>query len=164
MARVPHAPGQSRPADAETALQQFVAKFDARNQRLISDVRAALRRRFPAANELVWDNYNFFVIGYSLAERLSDAPLSVAASAKRVSLCFVHGARLADPSGILLGSGKQTRFVRLDSAGDLDRPELEALLWAAVADARSSFQAGARGKLIIRAVSEKQRARRKAAE
>lgn len=92
MARVPHAPAQSRPADAETALQQFVAKFDAPNQRLIADVRAALRRRFPAANELVWDNYNFFVIGYSPTERPSDAPLSVAASAKGVSLCFVHGA------------------------------------------------------------------------
>jgi hypothetical protein len=28
-----------------------------------------LRQRLPTANELVYDNYNFFVIGYSSTER-----------------------------------------------------------------------------------------------
>ena len=28
-------------------------------------MRRALRKRFQTANELVYDNYNFFVIGYS---------------------------------------------------------------------------------------------------
>jgi hypothetical protein len=31
-------------------------------------------------------------------------------------LCFIHGAKLPDPAGILVGSGKQTRFVRLPTA------------------------------------------------
>jgi hypothetical protein len=57
--------------DAEAALQTFVAKFDVPHQRLIGEVRASLRRRFPAANELVYDNYNFFVIGYSPTDRPS---------------------------------------------------------------------------------------------
>src|SRR5262245_27902212 len=51
-------------AKAEKHLKTFIAKFDAKNQSLIRAVRALLRRRFPAANEMVYDNYNFFVIGY----------------------------------------------------------------------------------------------------
>jgi hypothetical protein len=34
----------------------------------------------------------------------------------KFDLCFLRGATLPDPSKVLLGSGKQTRFVRLPSA------------------------------------------------
>ena len=45
-------------------VEGFVAKFDPAIGKLIRSIRAALRRRFPTAIELVYDNYNFFVIGY----------------------------------------------------------------------------------------------------
>jgi hypothetical protein len=164
MARVsPPAARQTSP-EAEAALRAFIAKFEPSHQRLIGEVRAALRRRFPAAHELVYDNYNFFVIGYSPTERPSDALLSIAASAKGVSLCFIHGAHLADPAGLLLGAGKQTRFLRVESADALDRPEVEALLAAAAHGAAGPLQQGPPGALIIRSVSAKQRARRRASE
>ena len=50
-------------AAAEKQLQAFIAKFYEKDQRLIRAVRTAVRRRFATANELVYDNYNFFVIG-----------------------------------------------------------------------------------------------------
>lgn len=46
-------------------LREFIAKFDPVNQKLIRAARKELRERFPGAYELVYDNYNFFVIGYS---------------------------------------------------------------------------------------------------
>src|SRR5262245_6494998 len=64
-------------AGAERQLRAFIGKFDAKDQRLIRSVRAAMRRRLPTAHELVWDNYNFFVIGYSPTEKPTDAPLSI---------------------------------------------------------------------------------------
>ena len=148
------------PVDAEAALRAFIDKFDAANQRLIGEIRSAMRRRYPAAHELVYDNYNFFVIGYSPTERPSDAPLSIAASARGVSLCFVQGATLADPARLLSGAGKQTRFLRVAAASELDRPEVSALLAAATADA--PMRDGPPGRLVIRSVSAKQRARRSA--
>src|SRR5262249_33861932 len=102
-------------ANARERLAAFISKFDPVDQRRIRAVRAALRKRFPTANELVWDNYNFLVIGYSPTERPSDAIVSMAARANGVGLCFIHGARLPDPARILLGSGTQTRFIRIDS-------------------------------------------------
>ncbi len=149
------------PADAEKQLKTFIDKFDSKNQALIRAVRKALRKRLPSANELVYDNYNFFVIGYGPTERPSDSILSIAAGANGVGLCFIRGASLPDPHKILLGSGNQTRFLRIDSAIVLARPEVEALIAAAIAKSKGPMASGAKRKVIIRSVSAKQRPRRK---
>ena len=145
----------------ELQLKTFIEKFDPKDQRLIRAVRTAVRRRFPTANELVYDNYNFFVIGYSPTERPSDAIVSIAARANGVGLCFIHGADLPDPTTLLLGEGTQTRFIRLESASVLSAPDVEALLTAAVDHAKQPLSASGRGRLIIRSVSAKQRPRRR---
>lgn len=125
----------------------------------IRSVRAALRAMFPGAFELVYDNYNFFVIGYSATERPSDCIVSLAANAKGVGLSFYYGATLPDPHGLLQGSGNQNRFIRLESAATLVRLEVRELIDAAVRQARTPLSAGA-GRLVIRSVSAKQRPRR----
>jgi hypothetical protein len=147
--------------DPEEQLAQFIAKFATAQQVLIRAVRKALRKRLPTAHELVYDNYNFFVIGYSPTERPSDAILSLTAAANGVGLCFLHGATLADPDKILQGSGKQTRFVRIESADVLARPVVDRLIAAAVAQAKAPLRTSGRGTLIIRSVSAKQRPRRR---
>ena len=149
--------------DAEAQLAEFLAKFSPEHQALIRSVRRTLRRRFSTATEMVYDNYNFFVIGYSPTDRPSDAIISIAAGASGVGLCFIQGAKLPDPRKVLLGSGKQTRFVRLETPAVLDRPEVGALLDAAEAGAKSPFPASGRTRLVIRSVSAKQRPRRKPA-
>ena len=145
----------------EVQLRGFIEKFEPKLQLLIRGARKALRRRFPSAYELVYDNYNFFVIGYSPTERPSDAIVSLTAAAKGVGLCFIHGATLRDPNERLLGSGTQTRFIRLESVAVLDEPVVEALLAGAIALAKTPLRAAGRGQLVIRSVSAKQRPRRK---
>jgi len=123
-----------------------------------------VRKRFPTANELVWDNYNFFVIGYSPTERPTDSIVSIAARANGVGLCFIHGALLNDPKKLLLGSGKQTRFIRVESADMLSHPDVELLVAAAIDRAKVQLPVSRRGRLIIRSVAAKQRPRRKPAK
>src|SRR5438067_7033463 len=135
--RTARATGRGTASDAEKQLDGFIEKFEPAHRTLIRDVRKALRKRFPTAYELVYDNYNFFVIGYSPTEKPSDSIISVAAAANGVGLCFIHGARLPDPHKLLTGSGTQTRFIRLPSPAVLARPEVEALLAAAVAQAKT---------------------------
>jgi hypothetical protein len=145
----------------EQQLASFIEKFDSKNARLIRSVRKLLRRRLPTANELVYDNYNFFVIGYCSTERPSDCILSIAASANGVGLSFYHGATLPDPHRLLLGSGGQNRFVRIESAAMLTRPEVDELISAAIKQAGAPMPESGRGKLIIRSISKKQKPRRK---
>src|SRR5229473_1083671 len=93
-------------ATGEQQLAGFIKKFDMKNAALIRSVRKVLRERLPTANELVYDNYNFFVIGYCSTERPSDCIVSIAAAANGVGLSFYEGAKLPDPHKVLLGSGR----------------------------------------------------------
>src|SRR5664279_2324624 len=104
----------NRPEDPEKQLASFIAKFDPPMVRLIRSCRSALRKRFPTANELVYDNYNFFVIGFCSTDRASDCIVSLASQAKGVALSFYYGATLPDPDKMLQGSGNQNRFIRLE--------------------------------------------------
>ncbi len=154
---------KAAPASAESPAKQlasFIAKFDPAVGRLIRSSRLALRKRFPTANELVYDNYNFLAIGFCSTERTSDCIVSLAAHAKGVSLFFYYGAKLADPLKLLQGSGNQVRFIRLESAATLAKPQVEALLRAAVAQAKTPLPVTGQGRLIIKSISAKQRPRR----
>jgi hypothetical protein len=156
--------GMKRPARSSAGapakqVASFIAKFDPKVARLIRSVRAALRKRLPTAIELVYDNYNFFVIGFSATERPSSCIVSVAANAKGVGLSFYWGATLPDPHHVLQGSGSQNRFIRLPSAAVLARPEVEELISAALAQAKSPLPPTGRGCTIIKSISAKQRPR-----
>jgi hypothetical protein len=148
-------------ASPEAQVRSFIDKFDPDHRVLIRAVRRGLRRRFSTGFELAYDNYNFFVLGYSPTERPSDAVVSIAAGASGVGLCFIRGARLPDPKKILLGSGAQTRFIRLPDVSVLRRPEVNTLLAAAVARSAVPFKRTGKLTLVIRSVSAKQRPRRK---
>ena len=145
---------------AEAQLKKFIAKFAPAKQKLIRAVRRAMRKRLPTANEIVYDNYNFLVIGYGSTEKSSDCIFSIAAYANGVNFFFLNGAKLRDPKKILLGSGKQVRRIEVPSADVLARPEVEQLIAAAIAQARTPLPASGRGKLMIRSVSAKQRPRK----
>ena len=148
-------------ATASSQLAGFIEKFEPAMAKRIRACRAALRKRFPKANEIVYDNYNFLVIGYTPTERPSDTIVSLAAAANGVGLSFYRGATLADPHKLLQGEGVQNRFLRLDSAGRLSEPHVAALVDAAEAQSKVPF-AQDKGHLIIKSVSAKQRPRRKA--
>ena len=153
----------TKPAAAEEQLRSLIHKFEPRHQRVIRAARKVLRKQFPTATELAYDNYNFSVIGFGPTERPSDCIVSIAAAANGVGLCFIRGASLPDPAKILMGSGKQTRFIRLPSAEVLAQPEVQKLLALAAERARTPLPTSGRGTLVIRSVSPKQRPRRKAA-
>jgi len=150
----------SSSASPSKQLADFIAKFDPKIAKQIRSSRQVLRKRYPSANELVYDNYNFFVIGFSTTLRPSDCMFSLAANAKGVGLSFYYGSTLPDPHKILLGSGNQNRFVRLESAATLSEPAIKQLMDAAAAQAKPALPSTGKGQLIIRSVAAKQRPRR----
>lgn len=141
-------------------LAGFIAKYDPAVQKPARACLAALRKRLPTAHQLVYDNYQFLAIGFSATERASDCLVSLAISPKGVALSFYYGASLPDPDGVLLGSGNQNRFVRLAGPATLALPTVEALLRAAIAQAKAPLPVTGRGRTVIKSVSAKQRPRR----
>lgn len=146
---------------AATAKQiaTFIAKFDPEMAKRITSLRKSLSKRFPTAIKLVYDNYNFLVFAFCTTDRASDCLVSLAANAHGVTLFFNWGASLPDPHNILQGGGKQVRFIRLEGPATLARPEVEALLKAAVAQAKHPLPTE-KGYTIVKSISAKQRPRR----
>jgi hypothetical protein len=156
-------PEQPKPAQPGTPAKQlagFIAKFDPAVAKALRAARSALRKQFPTANELVYDNYNFLVIGYCTGERPSDCFVSLLANAKGLGLSFYWGSTLPDPHKLLLGSGSQNRFIRMESAATLARADVQELILAAVDQSRTPLATTGRGRTIIRLVAVKQRPRR----
>ena len=86
--------------------------------------------------------------------------MSISARADGVLLYFNQGHQLPDPKKILRGSGKQTRFVLLESAGQLADPDLQKLIAAAIEQSKISLPSEGKGKLIIRGAAAKKNPRR----
>lgn len=59
-----------------------------------------------------------------------------------VNLGFYQGAVLADPAGILEGSGKKLRHVKVRSVEDAGRPEVRALVEEALVERRQALGRG----------------------
>lgn len=145
-----------------TQLDGFIEKFAPEIAALAKAALTKMRKRFPNANQLVYDNYNALAIGFGPTERASDAIFSIAVYPRRINLCLLQGgrSRLKDATKLLRGSGSTNRFIPLESAGDLDQPEVEDLMAQALANASVPLNPSATSRLLIKSVSAKQRPRR----
>src|SRR5256885_16257563 len=110
----------------------FLAKYTPEIVAFASDARERMRKEVPGGIEFVYDNYNALVFGYGPTERPSEAVLSLALMPRWVTLCFLQGASISDPKKLLRGSGSTVRNVRLSGPAQLDDPEVERLVSAAI--------------------------------
>jgi hypothetical protein len=94
-------------------------------------VRAVVREAIPTAVEVAYPGWK--AIGFR--DPQSGYFCGLFPQADDVRLAFEHGAALPDPAGLFDPAGarlKQVRYVTVRSAADARRPELAALLRAAV--------------------------------
>ncbi|HEY1614757.1 MAG TPA: hypothetical protein VGF97_13810 [Rhizomicrobium sp.] len=149
---------------AESQLAGYFTKYKPAMAKLGRALRAKLRARLPGLFEIVYfyENQNALVIAYSPTERGYEGVCTISLTPDAVKLGFGKGAELkkADPNKLLQGSGKTARFVVLHAAADFDRPDIEALISAAVTLDKLHLDPNTKGAMITKAESQKQRARR----
>src|SRR5438876_5677020 len=120
---------------AEAELRGLIAKFAPAHQRLIGAMRRWLRKRLPTAHEVVYEYRDFFVISYSPNDHGYEGVLAIRADANGVKLYFNKGKELPDPEKLLQGSS-QTRWIPMEGASTLSRPEVARLIDEAIARKR----------------------------
>ncbi|HEX4859670.1 MAG TPA: hypothetical protein VFV07_00445, partial [Rhizomicrobium sp.] len=92
---------------------------------------------------------------------VKDVWFSIAVYPKWASLFFFKTLPLKDPRKLLKGAGKTTRHIVLkDGAAMLAEPGVRALIEQALEKAGHPFKSGAKGRIVIKSVSAKQRPRR----
>lgn len=89
----------------------------------------------PAYVEVVWPRLTIASYGVG-PKKLSQHYAYLGVQRTHVNLGFYHGASLPDPAGLLEGTGKRLRHVKLRSLAEAKRPAVKALLRAAIADRR----------------------------
>ena len=107
-----------------TTVAGYVAQVDEDVRPLFRAVRAFVRKHAPELEERIYMD----VPSYFGRESL----LYLADHSRHVNLGFTRGARLKDPDGLLEGTGKSMRHVKVRSKDDLT-PALARLLREAVA-------------------------------
>ena len=85
----------------------------------------------PAAEEVLYSVYAEVIV-FKLPGRKRGALCNVAAYAGHVNLVFYYGAALADPHGVLRGTGKQMRHIRVDPSTDLRHSYLRRYIRSAM--------------------------------
>lgn len=122
------------------ALIKFLKPYGREIQDLALQLRALVLEEMAPCYENIYDAYSAVAIGYGTSDRLKDGIFHIAVYSKHVNLGFNDGASLADPKGILQGSGNQIRHITIKTPEDITRPELRAYIRrarrSALADAR----------------------------
>lgn len=137
---------------AEARVKGVVTKYASAHQRLVATARRSLRKRLPTAYELVYEYRGWFVISFSPNDKGYAGILAIRGDAGGVKLYFSGAKWLADPENLLKGTA-QVRWIELDRASTLDRPEVARLIDATIARNRVLFPKTGRGPIVIRSAA-----------
>ncbi|MEU6084408.1 DUF1801 domain-containing protein [Streptomyces sp. NPDC047108] len=89
--------------------------------------RALVRDVLPRTVEVVWPQQR--TAGYGTGPKKNTEQFSwITPYTKHVVLGFYYGAELPDPEGILEGTGKSMRHVKIRTREDLENPALRKLV------------------------------------
>lgn len=92
--------------------------------------RALLADIMPGITEVPWGQQK--TVGYGVGpKKMSEHFCYLAPKKNHLNLGFMYGAELPDPEGLLEGTGKLLRHIKVQSLTDLEQPALRKLIEAA---------------------------------
>lgn len=107
-------------------LDQLLGKYSPEIQELALSAHQTVKKIAPTALEKVY--FGWSVVNFSVDGKMKRTFLSIGPTKSYVNLYFHQGADLDDPSGLLTGTGKKMRHVRLTDVKDLSQAKLKALI------------------------------------
>ena len=111
--------------------EAIIANYSPDIQKLARLSRDLIFAVLPETVEVVWEKQK--TVGYGTgAKKMSEQFSWLAPASKHVTFGFYYGAELPDPEGLLEGTGKLLRHVKIKSEQDLAKPALRELLERAI--------------------------------
>ena len=116
----------------------YLAEIDLRVGELALALREIVFDEAPGANECVYKSY-VVCTTYSLTGRYVDVFCHIAVYPRHVNLGFNRGAELEDPDGLLIGSGKIIRHLKVAGPDDLRKPQVRRFIRAAIKHSKANL-------------------------
>ena len=136
---------------------EFLAPFESHITELALATRKLVLKEAPDSTELIYDAYNAVATGYGFTGRPSDCFIHIAVYAKWVNLGFHHGSELSDPKGVLQGTGRLIRHIRISKPEDLAAPAVRAFVKQAIERAKRPAKDAPKVKSVVRAIYPRKR-------
>lgn len=128
MPTTPQTPlNQPRPPDE---IQSFLSSYPPHVQEIALTLRSLVLSAAPDALEQV--DLPAKMLAYSFKNTYKDMICVIMPLKNAVNLGFPRGATLPDPLGLLQGTGKRARHVKIASLDEIDTQALLALLQASI--------------------------------
>lgn len=145
---------------AEAELKRLVALFAPKQEKLAFAVRRWMQKRLKTAYELVYEYRDCFVVSFSPNAHGYQGVLVLRGSADGVRLYLNRGKGLPDPAKLLQGNGGMVRWIAIESAATLKRPEVVQLVDLAIAQNEVPFPKSGKGPVILQSAPKKKSTRR----
>jgi hypothetical protein len=139
-----HGPDRKSPPPSDQLLA-YLAEYDLRVGELALALREVVLNEAPGANETVLRGY-VVSTAYSFTGKWTEGFCHIAVYPGHVNLGFNRGAELADPKGLLIGSGKIIRHLKIAEPKDLKKPHLRRFIRAAIKHSKVDDKPGYRKK------------------
>jgi len=97
------------------------------------ELRKSILSVYKGAFEIVWPRHGIASFGVG-PKKMTEHYAYIGVHKSHVNLGFYHGTVLSDPTGLLEGSGKKLRHVKIDSLKAARNRALKELLRQAVSD------------------------------
>ncbi|MBI1807165.1 MAG: hypothetical protein HYR76_08965 [Ignavibacteria bacterium] len=108
-------------------LTKFLKPFDNEVKAIGLFLRKFVLDIYPDSYELIYDNYNALVIGFSTSDRAGDAFCSIAVYSKYANFGFNRGSEIEDPEKKLVGSGSLYRYMTVRKKEDFPKAYIKKL-------------------------------------
>jgi hypothetical protein len=122
--------------DQTKDLIKFLKPFDKEINELVLWLRGFVWDLYPAANELIYDNYNALAFGWSPTDRVGHTFCSIAVgrTSKNIHFGFYWGSEIADPEKKLVGEGNQYRYLLVKNKASFPKAYVKKLIKEAYAN------------------------------
>ena len=145
-----------------TDLEKFLKPFRQETIDLVRRLREFAWDLCPQANELIYDNYNALSLGWSITDKVTHNICSVVVyrTNQHVQFGFYWGNELSDPGKILLGEGKQYRYILVTDRKKFPKAYMKKLVNESYANSLSKIkghQQTIHGQTIVKSISDKKR-------
>jgi hypothetical protein len=143
-------------------LLKFMHLFPADIQETALWLREFVWDLYPKTNELIYDSYNAVAFGWSTTDKLGQmfCGVGIYRSNYNIHFSFYFGSELSDPKKILIGGGKQYRYILVKHKKDFPKTYIKKLMKEAHANSLTKTKEPKpliTGATIIKAIYEKKR-------
>lgn len=138
--------------NTEEQIAHYLFPFKHELQILAQQLREYLKKETKPTTELIGDSTISLNIGYGFTEKAWDCYCAIIVYSKHINISLPSGAILSDPEGLLQGTGKRVRHIKIKSLEDAKTPAAKKILLEARDNALALLEEQPKGKYPVKTI------------